>query len=313
MVSYWRVRLKEESWRDRSREAWARNCVGIWYGAWAASDLEDAYQNSSDKRDIQKHLTDVLAQRKLKWDGGVPLNYVDTAIRFRNIQIGDWVILYLADQQELALAQICSRMASQSDSEFNTQGEIFKYRQIENKKTFRLSRLPDSYWLIPSQGRSNVHQFRAMGDHIRMLAECASEDEVNDRFHDMPANEYLNFIGDSEWEALCAAYLIFESQFIPSGLSVGKTLAVLDIVGRRKSDGARIFAQCKKHAFPQTIPEEFHILSNQVEDSDLIYFFAFGGCADPAVPENMKIVDANFMLEWLNSDHGRLYRDRVYR
>jgi hypothetical protein len=34
-VKYWRVRMKYGACEELTREAWNRNEIGIWYGAWA--------------------------------------------------------------------------------------------------------------------------------------------------------------------------------------------------------------------------------------------------------------------------------------
>jgi hypothetical protein len=39
--------MKVAGWRDRSEAAWDRREVGIWYGAWTASDWRDVRLSSS--------------------------------------------------------------------------------------------------------------------------------------------------------------------------------------------------------------------------------------------------------------------------
>jgi hypothetical protein len=50
---------------------------------------------------------------------------------------------------------------------------------------------------------------------------------------------FFDLLGASAWESFAFAYLILECEFIPTGLSTGRTLPIADIVGRRRSDGSR--------------------------------------------------------------------------
>jgi hypothetical protein len=55
---YWRVRMKVAGWHDRSEAAWERGEVGIWYGAWTASDWREARRiNPGDPWSASKFFT----------------------------------------------------------------------------------------------------------------------------------------------------------------------------------------------------------------------------------------------------------------
>jgi len=170
---------------------------------------------------------------------------VATARRFKDISDEDWVVIYLSDTQEIGLAKVKGSLCSKAKHPLNlNHGELFKYRRIRDKKTFRLLRLPDAYWLFPTQGRGNVHQFNNMREHVRLLAEHLNEDAINRAISQRPFDEMLDILGASAWESFCFAYLIWEEGFVPTGLSTGRTLPTVDIIGRRRN-GSRVFAQCK--------------------------------------------------------------------
>ena len=166
-------------------------------------------------------------------------------------------------------------VCSESGHPLNTNaGEIFKYRKIRDKKTFALAQLPDAYRLVPTQGRCNVHEFSRMYEHVKLLAEHATADEIVGVLGKMPFDQQLDLMGASSWESFCVSWLIMEQSFIPTGLSTGRTLKALDIVGRNRLSGKRIVAQCKKDPHPVSIEEDF---VRSLAPDDEGYYFAYGG------------------------------------
>jgi hypothetical protein len=305
MSTYWRVRLKAGEYGDFSRRAWDRDEIGIWYGAWTPDDFDAASSQSSAGSDIAAKLSALKAQRDLEWD--VSAGYVDTARRFKNISDEDWVLIYLNDKREIGLAKVQGPLRASLKHPLNLDsGEIFKYRRIRDKKTFRLSRLPDAYRLLPTQGMSNVYQLQSMREHVRILAEYQNEEAVNQAFREKPFDEMLDMLGASAWESFCFAYLIWEEGFVPTGLSTGRTLPTVDIIGRRRN-GSRILAQCKKHPTAQSIDPEFLKLSETLTPDDSAFYFAYGGCSEEA-PRNIRVMDRKFALRWADTENGQLFR-----
>src|SRR3954447_18339640 len=95
-VRYWRVRMKVAGWRDQSEAAWNRGEVGIWYGAWTASDWRDACSvNSNDPGSI---LNNLPHQQELDWDFTPD---IAAARRFEAIGAEDWVIVFLRQRAEI--------------------------------------------------------------------------------------------------------------------------------------------------------------------------------------------------------------------
>jgi hypothetical protein len=267
--------------------------------------LEAASSRSSDSSEIAADLSALQAQRNLEWD--VSARYVDTARRFKDISDEDWVVIYLSDTQEIGLAKIRSPLCFEAKHPLNLDnGELFKYRLIRDKKTFRLLSLPDAYWLLPTQGRGNVHQFNNMREHVRLLAEHLNEDAVNRAISQKPFDEMLDVLGASAWESFCFAYLIWEEGFVPTGLSTGRTLPTVDIIGRRRN-GSRILAQCKKHPTEQPVDPEFRRLSKNLTHDDTAFYFAYGGCTEEA-NSNIRLIDRKIALQWAESENGQLYR-----
>lgn len=307
MSVYWRVRLKVRSSSgdiDMSRRAWDRDEVGIWYGAWTPKDLEAANLRSSNTKEIASCLTSIHEQRDLGWE--VAPSHVDTARRFKDISDDDWVVLYLNDTREIGLAKAKGPLCFDPAHPLNCEGEIFKFRKLSEKKTFQLIRLPDAYRLLAAQGRSNVHQFHNMSEHVKLLAENLDEDGINRAFSLKPFDELLDVLGASAWESFCFAYLIWEEGFVPTGLSIGRTLPTVDIIGRRRN-GSRILAQCKKHPTKQPIDPDFEILADSLAPEDSAFYFAYGGCNGKA-SSNVKVIDRHAAIQWTYTENGQLYR-----
>jgi hypothetical protein len=305
VARYWRIRLNTQGQGEFSRRAWDRNEVGVWYGAWTVNDLDAAFSRSSNLAGLASNLNALPAQRNLGWN--VTTNYVGTAQRLKSIPEDDWVVLYLSDTREIALAKVQGPLCSDPKHPFNLgDGQVFKYRKLSAKKTFDLLRLPDAYRLLPAQGRGNVHQFGGMLEHVRLLAGHQNEDAVNLAFIQKPFDELLDVLGASAWESFCFAYLIWEEGFVPTGLSIGRTLPTVDLVGRRRN-GSRIFAQCKKHPTKQPIDEEFRKLSETLASGDTAFYFAYGGTSE-GFDSNIRLVDRAFALQWAETVNGQLYK-----
>jgi hypothetical protein len=310
MTAYWRIRLKNQE-GEYTHDAWKRDEVGIWYGAWSAED----FSNADDHRRTSQQIADILnrlpAQQKLiecgAWDGPIPGSYVSTTRRFFDkVSEGDWSVTYLADEQAIGIAQMYGVVLSVSDHPLNTSaGETFKYRKIRNKRTFELAQLPDAYRLVPTQGRGNVHQFSRMYEHIKLLAEHPTADEIVSELSKMPFDEQLDLMGASAWESFCVSWLIMERSFIPTGLSTGKTLKAVDIVGRNRMTGKRIIAQCKKDPEAVSIEEDF--VSSLAPD-DEGYYFAYGGCTEAPSRPGIHIIDGRFARKWAMTDNGKLFQ-----
>ena len=305
MSAYWRIRLNAGTYGDLSRRAWERDEVGVWYGMWTVADYNAAFAVSPDNQAIAKELSELPLQKESGW--AVPSGYVATMKRFLAIAPDDWVFVYLRDTREIGVAKADGEVISEEGHPLNMEeGEYFKFRKLTNKKTFSVSELPDAYRLLPSQGQGNVFQFVSMLEHAKLLAESADFDALNKTFREKPFDVLLDLLGASAWESFAFAYLIWEEGFTPTGLSVGKTLPTVDIIGRRK-DGSRILAQCKKNPRPIHIDEEFLKLGETLSQGDTAFYFAYMGCARN-VPLNIRVIDRNFVLAWSKTANGKLYR-----
>lgn len=95
-----------------------------------------------------------------------------------------------------------------------------------------------------------------------------------------------------------------ERSFIPTGLSTGRTLKAVDIVGRNRSTGKRIMAQCKKNSNPVSIEEGF---IESLGPNDEAYYFAYGGCTDTHA--SIIIIDRSYVHKWINTPNGNLFKD----
>jgi hypothetical protein len=303
--SYWRIRMKDGEGQDFSADGWNRDEVGIWYGAWTADDFGDALKSC----DPLKHLAQLPHQKVFGWEPSA--NFLSTARRFSEIPDGHWVVLYFGNK--LCLARLRGKLRSGTRHPLNRSwGEVFKFRRIEAKKEFNLSRLPDVYRLIPSAGRGNVHQFNGQyRELVRLLADTENEQEVVAKVRSVPLAQALELLGDSGWESLCMGYLILEEGFVPTGLLLGRTLKDHDIVGRRFASGGHVLAQCKKTPYPVQVEPAFIEACEGLQADDGAFYFAFEGCTGE-VPSGIEVLSRKDIEAWAKTERGKRYVDLFF-
>ena len=230
---YWRVRMKVGHQFERSEAAWDRSEVGIWYGAWTADDWRRAV--AKHPSDPWQLLRDLPGQLALGWDGAVNVSVVR---RFEGIGPHEWCMVYLRGRREIGLARLEPGMRSEDDHPLNQdygdgRMEVFKYRRVSERKTFRVAELPDAYRLLAAQGRAGtVHRLHAMRDQVRLLARQPDEAGVKRALSALSFDDMIHALGPSAWESVCTAYLVIEHGFVPTGLRTGSTLETIDIIGR---------------------------------------------------------------------------------
>lgn len=297
----WRVRMKyspEE--KDYSSTAWKHGEVGIWYGAWSVEDFEEARNRKEGS--IEDHLNRLPTQReliRLNAQATVRKREIDTVKRFFGIASNnneamsenDWVVVCSDDDNEtnIHLGRLKGSPKNKKGHALNLRPsenavkEFWKFREVIDRKSFRLSALPDFYRLIPQYGRQgNIFQFR--GNYlnaINVLVRCRNVAEVQNEFKDMTLDQRLNLMGPEIWEALCLGYLIRVKNFVPTGVSVGGTLKNFDMVGCNWEDGAKIYAQCKKDQDPKEVEEGFYSAASDVKrvnPNAIVYYFPYGAC-----------------------------------
>jgi len=295
---YWRIRIKYGGYEDLTSEAWGRNEVGIWYGAWSAEEFEAALKKDNPLR----YLSEANKKHGLDWK--VPSSYLNNAKRFTSIEPQDWVVVYF--DNALHLAHVGSKLLSSRDHPLNRERELFKYFKVKGKKSFSLNRLPDAFRVLRSAGRSNVYQLRSAGELIKLLGQASTESDVANTLKSKDLDEALELLGPTTWESVCLAYLVIEHDFVPAGLALGGTLADVDIAGRRKSDGARILAQCKKNPGPVAISDGFLEAVGDLGENGIAFYFAYGGCSGD-VPRRIRVVDRDAMHAWSKTKIGARY------
>ena len=298
----WRIRVKLDVTHDYSCDAWERNEAGVWYGAFTALDLTESSERSPN--DPLAYLNNLPKQRALSWK--VKKSHLDTVLRMREIPTADWVMLFLRETQTIGIARLGGSMTSSESHPLNGNGETFKFRTLLNKREFKLCDLPDVYRLLSSQGQSNVFVLKATWRLVQMLLVTQTAAEVKERLRGLPFDELLDFLGPTCWESLCFAYLIFEEDFVPTGLSIGRTLPTVDIVGRRKCDGRRVIAQCKKDNQKRKIEDEFREACKA--DNTIAYYFAYGGCRG-GVPDSVRVIDSEEAIRWFSTPNGLRFKE----
>lgn len=303
---YWRIRMRytgDKENKDYSKDAWKRDEVGIWYGAWSATDFEMAIKSENP----ESFLNQIPTQMRMPWQ--VRANTIHMARRFDKITRNDWVIVCYGNA--IHMARVDGPMTSESDHPLNQKEEVWKYRPVTAKKQCLISKLPDFYNLIPQTGRSNVYELWGNNwEAIRFLASCINEREVGEKFGKMTDNDRLSFLGPKAWESFCLGYLILEEGFVPTGLTAGGTLKSFDIVGRNHQTGERILAQCKKDELPVKIESGFLTAIEGAQQDAKILYFAFGGCVD--APPHVKVIDKTAMETWVKSGEGGKYLQRFF-
>jgi len=281
--------------KDFTEDGWDTGELGIWYGAWTPDQFEGA-ASAGDLNKLDK-------QKELGWD--VTPAYFGTSIRFRDIAENDWVLVYLRTRRCLGLAQLASPLLS-SDSHFlNRDGEVFKFRKITNKKFFRIDELPDAFQLLPAQGRSNVYELHSMQQHVALLVNFDTPGEIFAHLKTLDLSALLDVLGPAGWETFCLAYLAATENFVLTGLSPGRTLAVFDLVGRNHSTGGRVYAQCKKDSRAVEIDAEF-LHAAEVARDVALYFFAFSGVVT-APPNSVRVFTKEDAVKWAATGPGRRY------
>lgn len=308
---YWRIRMTfGAGGKDVTRSAWEKDIVGIWFGGWNAEEFAAAMQKST-VNEQRAYLSQSPAQSRLFSLSAKDFN---TCLKFNSIASTDWVYVYF--DEAFHFARVNAKMETSCSEAFNFKNaafpdsppELFKYRRITEKKSFKLGQLPTPFLILRSAGRSNVvHEHNdSYWILVKMLAGCSSEAEVCEKFGNLSLNEWLDLANDKTWEAISEAYLILEKDFVPVGLKVGGTLPDLDIVGCSR-DGTRILAQCKKHPRPVPIEDKFVSLCATFPDPKELFYFAFGGVSQSQ--SSIQIVDRTLIKNWIETTvNGKLYR-----
>lgn len=311
---FWRVRMKytgDKDNKDNSEEAWNRDEVGIWYGAWSHKDFEIACKHNP--LHPEDELNKVEEQKNIiAWT--VSAGTVKMARAFKEIRDPDWVVVCFGEN--ISIGKLNGPLLSSPDHPLNRRVnksgalELWKYRKVSDKMTFNLAALPDIYMLIPQAGRRNIYTLPTYARALRLLADCRSEKSVREKFESMCEPDRLDFLGPGSWESFCLGYLILEQGFLPTGLDVGRTLEGFDIVGRSNSSGRQILAQCKKDEDLKEVAESFVRKIQKYGDKVDPYYFAYRGCSDTAnLPLLIQkgILTKDHMLQWVQSEPGKSF------
>ena len=295
---------------DYASKVWNEGFVGIWQGQWAPEDL---YKASDSCRPTKGFVTGEALARALNElisSRGGPSDITDqgagAALRFDEMEAGVWVFTFF--DRTIHMAQIAGAEL-QVLSQFNYNGEIFKAKPILTKKNFRLADLPPSFLLLPSAGTGSVHKVPSCSILLKLLVDHESASEVTAAFDALPWDMWIAALGPKGWESLCLGYLIQEYDFLPTGLSVGGTLADFDIVGRLRS-GETVYAQCKGdprlHYITLDEGEAFASLPDGKK-----FFFARSG-VNRKLP-GVTHLDEPLIVEWLTHSEAGLEYFRLLR
>ena len=293
---------------DYTGRAWEMDRVGIWYGSWLPDDLYGAYGDPNVRPVIASsmalNLNEIMEARGSSC--AISESGANTARRFDDLLSGSWVFVYF--DRTLHFAQIANDGLFCEPEMFQVGEELFKYKRIHNKKSFRLSELPDPFMLLAPAGRSNVYRVGSCEGLVELLQSSRDSTEVRQKFSEMEWDQWLKALGPRGWESLCTGYLILAHGYLPSGLAVGGTLADFDIVGSLES-GKAVFAQCKNDRGKRRISAADAEVFHQLEAAECFYF-AYGG-VDRTIP-NVNHLSGRDITAWLDNDpKGQSYKRRL--
>src|SRR5882757_6925882 len=96
-----------------TKDAWEKNIVGMWFGAWTLADLKKTANLSAHQ--AAQTLSALPAQRKLKWS--ITGRQVNTIRSFERIGPEDWVFSYFG--QCLHMARVESPILAKEVKEFS--------------------------------------------------------------------------------------------------------------------------------------------------------------------------------------------------
>jgi hypothetical protein len=286
---------------DFASRVWDAGYVGIWYGSWLPED----WMAASEVCKAEGTSTPLAVKEKIESFGrSISGDGVHVAKRFDDLPQGAWV--FTVFNRSIHLAQLGDqRDLFELLPQFANEGETFKARRVTNKKEFPLDQLPPSFLLLPQAGRSDVHQVQSCSTILQLLVEHQTAADVCVAFDALDWDTWLSALGPEGWETLCFGYLIQEYGLLPTGLSVGQTLADFDIVGSLRS-GERVYAQCKG-------TPEVHVFSEREKAAFSPtpgigkFFFARRGVAE-RMP-SVEHLDQQDLVRWLNTtDTGMEYR-----
>jgi hypothetical protein len=295
---------------DYASDVWNEGFVGIWQGQWAPEDLymaSDSCRRTKGyvtPKDLARALNELISSRGGPSD--ISAEGARAALRFDEMEAGSRVFTFF--DRTIHMAQIAGaelRVLPQ----FNHNGEIFKAKPIITKKTFRLAELPPSFLLLPAAGIGSVHEVPSCTVLLKLLIDHESASEVTAAFDSLPWDIWITALGPKGWESLCLGYLIQEYDFLPTGLSVGGTLADFDIVGRLRS-GEQVYAQCKGDPRLHYItPDEGEAFASLPDGKK--FFFARSG-VNRELP-GVTHLDEPRIVEWLTHSEAGLEYFRLLR
>jgi hypothetical protein len=272
-------------------KVWDANYVGIWYGSWLPLDWMDAWEackaaGTLKPESVEKELG--RQGRYIRADG------VNTARRFDDMPVDTWVFTYF--DRAIHLAQLADQLELfELLPQFANDGETFKARRIKNKKSFQIDLLPPSFLLLPSAGRGDVHKVPSCQILLDLLIRNPTITEVSAAFDALEWDDWISALGPKGWETLCLGYLIQEHGFLPTGLSLGGTLADFDVVGSLRS-GERVYAQCKGGPHTYSISEKENAIFTSIPGARKFFFARCG--VSKEIP-GVEHVDQKKLVGWL--------------
>jgi len=248
LTSFHQIRMRFGSGgEDLASPIWKTGHIGIWFGGWIPDEFALSHTLLPTER--LKYFDGINDEKGVKWH--FKSGDLWPVQRFFDLTPGNWV--YTCFEDRIHLGHV-SGPVERGDELFDRDGETFKSRTISGVKDFLLSELPDPYRLVPAGARGTLFQIHAYDPMMRILGASASELEVSDRAAALEWDQWLDFLGPQGWESLCLGFLIFEHDFVPTGLVIGGTLKDFDIIGANRTSAERIYGQCKKDRYPRLEP-----------------------------------------------------------
>lgn len=305
MVRYWFMHMKQGSkGPDFVEELWEQGLAGVLFGTWKLEVVQRA-DGSIDKDRLDARYIRERSPQPPSFDftGGF-LNGARTFLC--EVSEDDRVVVFYNKALHIGRVGAGYREDPDEKPSRGEHGERFKCRPIEDSKEFSLAWLPASYRLVPGMGRRAIQSIKTYRPLVQILDQCASEQQVRDKFREMSGVELLEMLSPKQWEVLCAEYLRAERGFRPLLLAIGDTLRQIDLYGVDVT-GRRILAQCKnssKELNVKSVVQWEEELGKR--DEDTLFYFARSGIKDSERPSasslRSTIRTGEDILRWLERD-----------
>lgn len=187
MSNFYQIRMRAGG-RDLARDIWESGHIGIWFGGWLPNEYE-LFRDLSAREQLQV-LSRINNERGLNWP--ITPSNLGVIRRFYSLGDKDWICTCFGGHIHLGRV---TGPVERGNQGFDRGGEIFKWRAIQNAKSFRLSDLPAPYRLVPAGALGTLFRLHAYKPMMQVLEESNNEKDVYARVEQLGWDKWLDFLG----------------------------------------------------------------------------------------------------------------------